>query len=351
MYQTAIKSPANASALERYVGRLGVIADRRKKELALRSAKEIAEAAADEAREAYHQAAVANRAKSEFLANMSHELRTPLNAIIGFSEALMLEIFGPLGERYQDYAGDIHDSGKHLLQIVTDILDISKIEQGKFQINAEEVDIVPIVECTLALLRERAQQNDVVLKYDVEATGGRLYADPRCLKQILINLVTNAVKFTERGGRVDISAGEQSDGSYVIKVADTGCGIDPREIPRILKPFEQMASSMTRDHDGYGLGLPLVNGMACMHGATVDISSEPGVGTEVRVIFPSNRVRRAAKSTKTTPAADKPKAAKKQRRAKKPSGAKKSKTSNKSQGTQGTKAARASEDERASEAA
>ena len=345
MYQTAIKSPANASALGRYAGRLGVIADRQKKELALRSAKEIAEARADEAREAYRQAALANRAKSEFLANMSHELRTPLNAIIGFSETLMMEIFGPLDERYQDYAGDIHYSGKHLLQIVTDILDISKIEQGKLQINEEEVDIVPVVESTLALLRERARQNGVALKYDAEATSGRLHADARCLKQILINLVANAVKFTERGGRVDISAGERSDGGYVIEVADTGCGIDPSEIPRILKPFEQMASSMTRNHDGYGLGLPLVNGMAWMHGATVEISSEPGVGTEVRVIFPSSRVSRGAK---TEPAADKPKVAKKQRCARKSKGENGSKISNKPHGAQ---ASRAPEDERVAEAA
>lgn len=279
------------SLLSQYTSRLGVIVDRQKAEIARDAAKRDAETASTQALAALRQAQSANQAKSEFLANMSHELRTPLNAIIGFSETMMREMFGPLDERYRGYAGDIHRSGELLLQLVKDILDISKIERGNVELNETMVDMTELIETAINIVLPRARESQVEIRWDVTRVAGLLHADAKCIKQIVLNLLTNSVKFSRENGRIDVVAGLASDGSYRLSVADNGIGIDPKDIPRLLQPFEQAAPSMTRDHDGYGLGLPMVNALVRLHNGKIDIKSKPGTGTLVTISLPADRVR------------------------------------------------------------
>ncbi|MDH3236339.1 MAG: PAS-domain containing protein, partial [Alphaproteobacteria bacterium] len=226
------------------------------------------ETATAELRRATKQAELANRSKSEFLANMSHELRTPLNAIIGFSE--LLQTPGGAGideESRKQYIGDIAASGRHLLSLINDLLDLSKIEADEFTLREETFDPATETENCLNFVAERARQEDVELIRDFKKGAIAIHADLRCCKQIVLNLVTNAIKFTEPGGNVTISVRQTSDGSIAISVADTGIGMDQSEIRAALQPFRQIDSGLARRHEGTGLGLPLVKALAELHGA------------------------------------------------------------------------------------
>ncbi|MFZ3034347.1 MAG: PAS domain-containing sensor histidine kinase [Parvibaculum sp.] len=245
---------------------------------------------AEALREARDQANDASRSKSEFLANMSHELRTPLNAIIGFSEALERELFGPVGNpRYLEYAGDIHDSGVHLLNLINDILDLSKIEAGHFKLHEEEADLDDIVASACRIVRHRAQQASINIEIDLPTPTITLLADERALKQVLINLISNAVKFSNDCGTVRVEAEFTVDG-LCLSVIDNGIGIAEEDIPRALAPFTQVDGTLSRSHEGTGLGLPLAKYMTELHEGSLLIDSTPGVGTRVSVVLPASRL-------------------------------------------------------------
>ena len=228
----------------------------------------------------------ASRAKTQFLANMSHELRTPLNAVIGFSEILNRELFGALGEaRYRDYARLIHESGEHLLNVVNDILDMSKIEAGKFKIVKEPFDVAPLVKSCCDLMRHSAEQRFLSLIMDVSPGIPEFPADKRACKQMLINLISNAIKFTDPGGWVRVSA-RRVDGNVEFIVADNGIGIAEADLPKLGNPFVQANNSYDRSYDGAGLGLSVVKGLAKLHGGRLELKSSRGEGTIATIVLP-----------------------------------------------------------------
>ena len=237
------------------------------------------------------QAEAANRAKSEFLANMSHELRTPLNAIIGFSELMTLETMGPIGnDRYKDYTKDIFDSGTHLLALINDVLDLSKIEAGRYKLREEKVDLEDVVRSSVRVITERAERANLILSTDIPSPAPRLYADERALKQMLLNLLTNAVKFTPAGGRVGLGVKRNSAGGLDIVVSDTGIGIAPEDLPKAMERFGQVDSQTARKFEGTGLGLPMVKSLTELHGGTLRLESKVGEGTRVIISLPADRV-------------------------------------------------------------
>ncbi|HTI88789.1 MAG TPA: HAMP domain-containing sensor histidine kinase, partial [Alphaproteobacteria bacterium] len=228
----------------------------------------------------------ANRSKSEFLATMSHELRTPLNAIIGFSEMMLHEVQGPLGnERYRTYLDDIHHSGTHLLSIINDILDLSKAEAGKLELYVEDVNVADIVADVTKIMTQRAETAGLAFTARMPESPLMLRADGRKLKQILLNLLSNAFKFTKPGGQVELSATRDQTGIRFV-VADTGVGIHPKDLDRILQPFVQIESALARNHQGTGLGLPLVKMMAELHGGSFVVESAVNCGTRAIVTLP-----------------------------------------------------------------
>ncbi len=232
----------------------------------------------------------ANRSKSEFLANMSHELRTPLNAVIGFSEMMMTAMLGPLSEQYLDYAKDINDSGIHLLTLINDLLDLSKIEAGKFELREEETDVAKLIDGSLRIIKERAHTAGVKIDVQLPEVSPMLLVDQRALKQILLNLLSNAVKFTPEGGTITVRVDKNPQGELRLGVGDTGIGIAADNLAKVLTPFGQVDSALSRKHAGTGLGLPLVKSLIELHGGSLEISSEINVGTEVVVRFPSERL-------------------------------------------------------------
>lgn len=233
----------------------------------------------------------ANHAKSEFLAHMSHEIRTPLNAILGFSEVIASEILGPVAPpKYREYAGDIHESGAHLLELINDILDLAKIEAGKLDIQDGEVDVPRAVHASLRFVKERANKAGIALKTAIEDGLPMLRADERMTKQMLINLLTNAVKFTPKGGEVAVLATLDRLGALRLSVRDTGIGIRAEDIPNVLKDFGQADNARAGITEGTGLGLPLVKSMIEMHGGTLEIESEVDAGTTVTIAFPPDRL-------------------------------------------------------------
>ena len=248
-----------------------------------------AQDAADALSQAVRHAEIANRSKSEFLANMSHELRTPLNAIIGFSEVITNELMGPNHPAYKNYALDIHVSGKMLLNIINDILDLSKIEAGKQKLYIEPLSPVETVESCVKLVQPRANDAGIEIKLDLPKYQlSEVEADPTRLKQILLNLLSNAVKFTPKGGRVTIAIRQPTNQSTEFFVADTGIGMKPEEIPFVMQPFHQVESAYSRHNHGTGLGLPLACALAKLHGGKLTMQSEPNKGTTVMVTIPRN---------------------------------------------------------------
>jgi len=230
-------------------------------------------------------AEAASRVKSEFLANMSHELRTPLNAIIGFSDTMRSRLFGPMHARYEEYAGLINESGQHLLNLITDILDLSKIEAGKFVLDPQPVHLGESVASCFEMMRRRAEETGITLTASVPADLPEIIADPRSVKQILLNLLSNAVKFTPAGGTVSLSV-ERLEGSLLLAVRDTGIGIPEKTLSRIGLAFEQADNDPMRAREGTGLGLALVKSLVAKHGGRVKIESRQGAGTTVAIELP-----------------------------------------------------------------
>jgi signal transduction histidine kinase len=263
----------SASLLSAYTANLGQLMTRRRAESALRAAA--------------IESALANRAKSEFLANMSHELRTPLNAIIGFGE--LIETLAPekrsAGKPAQ-YAGYITQAGRHLLEVVNDILNISEIESGSFRVEGEPLDLKKLVTSAILLSQRRIDQKRQTIEVHIPATLPPVMADALRLKQILINLLSNASKFTPEGGRLRVAAEPEGAERIAIAVSDTGVGMTQDEIDRALQPFTQIRSAYTRTEEGTGLGLPIARALVLRHGGTFHVASTPSVGTTVTFTLP-----------------------------------------------------------------
>lgn len=245
-----------------------------------------------EIEKAKNAAEAASRAKSQFLANVSHELRTPLNAIIGFSSILMNQLFGPLGDvKYNEYAKDINDSGTHLLEIINDILDLSKAEAGKLSLDYEEIHVPKAIMKCVNIVNDRAYQGGVKLTYDAPRTLPPLFADRLRFIQILLNVLSNAIKFTPPGGTVHVSVVTELEGhdvaSFVVIVSDTGIGMTEADVQQAFQSFGQVDSGLNRKYEGTGLGLPLTKKLIELHHGSITIKSEPGKGTEVHLSFPA----------------------------------------------------------------
>jgi len=252
---------------------------------------ETAKSMSDEAR---RRAEEANLAKSRFLASMSHELRTPLNAILGFSEVMGNEVLGPMqNETYRDYARDIHDSGQHLLNLINEILDLSRIEAGRYQLNEEPLSLVDVVEECCHMMELKARKKDIRIVQQFQPGMPRLFADERSIRQITLNLMSNAVKFTPTGGELRVRVGWTAGGGQYISVKDNGPGIPPDEIPVVLSAFGQGSIAIKSAEQGTGLGLPIVQGLAELHGGEFQLASKLREGTEATVIFPAARVMEA----------------------------------------------------------
>jgi two-component system CheB/CheR fusion protein len=237
------------------------------------------------------EAELANHAKSAFLANISHELRTPLNAILGFSEMMSDQMFGPLGhDRYREYVEYIQAGGHHLLRIVNELLDMSKLEAGAVQLEEEEVDVARAIEDSVHLVEEQAKRAGVDICTEIARPLSSLRVDQHRLKQILINLLSNAVKFSTSGRRVVVEAGVDRSGTFDIVVRDNGIGIRPEDLPKVLAPFGQVEDAMAAKLEGTGLGLPLAKALCELLGGTFDLKSKAGVGTKVSIRFPEERV-------------------------------------------------------------
>jgi signal transduction histidine kinase len=228
-----------------------------------------------------------------------------LNAIIGFSEVITNETFGPIGSvKYREYTNDIHESGHHLLGLINDILDLSKVESGTEELHEDKIEIPEIISSALKMVRQRAEQGGIKLEIELRDQLPALRADERKLKQILVNLLSNAIKFTDAGGNVTLSVRCRMDSGYVFQIADTGIGIAPEDIPKALSRFGQVDGDLNRQFEGTGLGLPLTKALVELHGGALDLQSEVGVGTTVTVRFPAERLVRSPHDTETISAGD-----------------------------------------------
>jgi two-component system cell cycle sensor histidine kinase PleC len=261
---------------------------------------ETAKSMSDEAR---RRAEEANLAKSRFLASMSHELRTPLNAILGFSEVMGNEVLGPMSNgTYRDYANDIHESGQHLLDLINEILDLSRIEAGRYQLNEEPANLLQIVEECCHLMELKARHKNIRIVQQFESVLPRLFADERAVRQITLNLLSNAVKFTSTGGEILVRVGWTAGGGQYISIKDNGPGIPEEEIPVVLSAFGQGSIAIKSAEQGTGLGLPIVQGLLAMHGGEFELHSKMREGTEAIAIFPPARVMEELPAVPTTKA-------------------------------------------------
>ncbi|GAB4180360.1 MAG: hypothetical protein OHK0024_18950 [Thalassobaculales bacterium] len=260
-----------------YEGTVQDITERRQQEAQLVAAKQAAEAA--------------DAAKSAFLANMSHELRTPLNGIIGFAELIRSEMFGPLPQRYKDFAENIHDSGQMLAALINDVLDMAKINAGGMTLHEHLVEPARLIAREITNVRMRADAGGVALHSELPPALPRLQVDELRMRQVLMNLLSNAVKFTLAGGSVTVGAGVLPDGRFAITVSDTGIGMTEEEVRLARKPFRQVDSGIARRFEGTGLGLPIADRLVGLHGGSLEIDSEPGRGTTCTILLPAERVR------------------------------------------------------------
>lgn len=275
-YETIAPVKDDHGLVTHYIATHEDISERKDSEFAIKTALEHAD--------------IANRAKSELLANMSHELRTPLNAIIGFSGAIKMEAYGPIGnDKYRDYVSDIASSGQHLLELINDILDVSAIEAGMVELQEGDIEIPNIVESSIRLVKHRAEQGEIELNINVDDSLPMLHADERRIKQILLNLLSNAIKFTQPGGEVSLNATLDENNGHVFTVSDTGIGMNNNEQAKAMKQFSQVDSGLNRTQEGTGLGLPLTLGLVELHGGTLDIDSTKDEGTRVTVRFSQER--------------------------------------------------------------
>jgi len=279
-YFTYVASRMNRSTLQ-------VLSFRTEKD-GLIAELETAKSMSDEAR---RRAEEANLAKSRFLASMSHELRTPLNAILGFSEVMSNEVLGPMSSpTYKEYARDIHDSGKHLLDLINEILDLSRIEAGRYQMNEEPMHLLDTMEECCHMMELRARGKQIRISQQFEQDLPRLFADERAVRQIGLNLLSNAIKFTPSGGEVRVRVGWTAGGGQYVAIKDNGPGIPEDEIPVVLSAFGQGSIAIKSAEQGTGLGLPIVQGLVAMHDGDFQLHSKLREGTEVIVIFPPSRV-------------------------------------------------------------
>jgi two-component system cell cycle sensor histidine kinase PleC len=268
--------PWEIQVIERLTASTAIAVQRRRFDEALLAEKQRAE--------------LASRSKSEFLANTSHELRTPLNAVLGFSELMRGEMLGPLGHpRYREFAADIHESGLHLLAVINDLLDLSRIEAGRLELQEEPVEVAELLNAVRRLIQQRADQAQLTLVVGSAEGLPRLRADRRALRQVLLNLLSNAIKFTPAAGQVALEAAREADGGISFLVRDTGIGIAVADIPKALEPFGQVDSSLARKYQGAGLGLPISQALVEQHGGRLELESAPGIGTTVRVRLPPER--------------------------------------------------------------
>jgi two-component system cell cycle sensor histidine kinase PleC len=249
---------------------------------------ETAKANSDEAR---RKAEEANLAKSRFLATMSHELRTPLNAILGFSEVMKNEIFGPHSNNsYREYAGDIHSSGQHLLELINEILDISRIEAGKYELNEEAVNLAHLVDDCRHMLDMRAKTKSQSIRELIEPDLPRIWVDERAIRQVVLNLLSNAIKFTPQGGEITIKLGWTANGGQYVSIIDSGPGIPEEELPTVMQAFGRGSFALKTAEQGTGLGLPIVKGLVDLHGGQFVLNSRLRIGTEVTFTIPAERV-------------------------------------------------------------
>lgn len=270
-----------------YLSAVSTLRSRAEKD-ALFAELEEAKSNSDEAR---RRAEEANLAKSRFLATMSHELRTPLNAILGFSEVMKNEVFGPhASSSYREYSSDIHGSGQHLLNLINEILDLSRIEAGRYELQEEALSLAYVVEDCRHMLNLRAKAKNHTVKEMIDPSLPRLWADERAIRQIVLNILSNAIKFTPQGGDISVKVGWTSSGGQYVSVKDTGPGIPEDEIPIVMSSFGRGSLAIKTAEQGSGLGLPIVKGLVDLHGGGLQLRSKPREGTEVIVTFPAVRV-------------------------------------------------------------
>ena len=282
--------------LENYCSRLGTLLEARYTGLALLAAKQEADAAAKHANEAMLEAKAADLAKTRFLANMAHELRTPLNAIIGFSEIIKLDAI-QAKERYPQYAEYIHDAGILLLNIINGLLDLARIQAGRVDLDEQIVAVGELMQSAIRTIAPIAQKKSIYIDCELPQASTLICVDQTKFRQIILNLLSNSVKFTEPKGSILISSTMDGRGELVISIKDTGIGIPPEHLERVLSPFEQVADHLTKENEGTGLGLPIAGALIELHGGNLTLSSDLGIGTTVALRLPSERIHGVAPAT------------------------------------------------------
>ena len=278
------------SLLKSFCDPFEILLERPQPGFALLAARRQVDAATLAARKAMRHAKAADHAKASFLANMSHELRTPLNAILGFSELIKLD-GAQARERHPEYAGYIYEAGLSLLKLVTAVLDVARIEAGDYQIEEELVPLGDVIGVALRVIRPLAEEKSILITYTNEVPTALVAVDPIRIKQVLLNILSNAIKYTPASGGVTIDARRHGEGDLMIRITDSGIGIPPAQLRRVLEPFEQLEGTLTRQIDGVGLGLPIAKALMELHGGELTFDSKPGCGTVVELRLPGERIR------------------------------------------------------------